>query len=436
MIRYALFFLLALSPLPLASARPVWQWAWIVFIGLMCLGALVTVLTSRKVRPSILQQALRLPKAALLLFSLFIIWGFLQAILAIPEQPRIGTGFQFISSLAPEKTLKVSLFFLAHMMLFILVFVCTHSRERAALFFNTIAVITTLYALYGLIIFLSGNEYILWMEKEHYLRALTSTFVNSNNYAAYTGMGLITTVACGAQRYVNTYRGQPSKAYIREILDGPGSLYLIATLILLSALMLTGSRAGVVTTSIGLLTFFLIWRPDGLRLKTKMRIGFLVVLVLVAIALISGERFTYRITETDLFTDERFDIYPLVWDSICTFPLSGTGLGTFDEGFRLVRTVDVRKLFLRAHSDYLEITMTAGLPATILLILSIGFVVQNIWKHALSYKTSVFAACVLAVAVQLGIHSAIDFPLQIPAISLLFVTLIAIASARARKQLI
>jgi hypothetical protein len=62
------------------------------------------------------------------------------------------------------------------------------SRRRLI---QVITIAELLYAIYGLILYLSGIEMVLWVDKRAYIGDITSTFYNRNSYATYAGLGLL-----------------------------------------------------------------------------------------------------------------------------------------------------------------------------------------------------------------------------------------------------
>jgi len=108
----------------------------------------------------------------------------------------------------------------------------------------------------------------------------------------------------------------------------------------------------------------------------------------------------------------------------------GTGLGTFVPVFERFapRTLLLNQNFYvnHAHNDWLELWLTGGVPA---IILTLGFLV---WFTASTFRQwgsgqsegpildLVLAQAASIVVVLLLLHSLVDYPLRIPALSVLF----------------
>ena len=111
----------------------------------------------------------------------------------------------------------------------------------------------------------------------------------------------------------------------------------------------------------------------------------------------------------------------------------GAGLGGFPQIFPLYRdTSELRnKHVSRAHNTYLEIALELGLPAAICLTLSLGLLAWGCGRGV--YRRSRdrhFAALGLSASVLVGLHSMVDFSLQIPAVTVAYMFLMGVAVAQ------
>jgi hypothetical protein len=70
------------------------------------------------------------------------------------------------------------------------------SPQRAHRTVQAVAIIGMAYAIYGIVAFFVFPGTILWLTKYAYPDSLTSTFINRNSYATYTGIGLVCALAC------------------------------------------------------------------------------------------------------------------------------------------------------------------------------------------------------------------------------------------------
>src|SRR5256712_700904 len=111
------------------------------------------------------------------------------------------------------------------------------------------------------------------------------------------------------------------------------------------------------------------------------------------------------------------------------YPLTGTGLGTFELSFRHYQTTMVELDFDHAHNDYLEFTSNTGVPGAALLFLPVLYLLIKMIGCFLgdsrTYRRAIVLACV-GSTVALLVHSVMDFNLQIPANALIFSVVLGI----------
>jgi len=436
MIRFFLYLLITLSPLPFASARPLWQWLWVAVVGLM--AAVYFLRSVRTPRPS-WPKPLTFPVG---LVFLFIVWGFAQATLPISDAQQIDVGVvdallvpTALISVSPQATLANASFFLSHLIFFVIVFVYCSNPERAVRLLRFCGIIVAIYCTYGFIVFAAGNTTVLWYEKTSSLNTLTSTFINRNTFAAYAGLGLQCLVAYAYSRlHLQLAEGQAFFRHISQTNLATITWLLIAIILITTSIILTNSRAGFV--SIFSATLLLVILSQQKRLSARFGlssiIGSLVIIVVAAsIYDLSGDTLNQRL-QADFNQDGRFKIYALVQEAIADRPVTGFGLGTFSDVFREYRDQSVAAFYERAHNDYLEIVLTAGIPASIILFtafISLLVILAGRLQYGNQYRS--FIALGLTVTVQLCQHSLLDFPLQMPANSYLWCAILAASLALA-----
>jgi len=432
-MKLALFILLAFTPLPFASVSPVWQWFWMLYIAVLS----ILGLWARKIQIFNETKINAFPHIPLLLLLLFILWGLVQALVPVQSIINLGlhnpvSGFQFIS-VSPTSTIKVSFTLLAHVLLFYLVFCQSHSKKFTEFIFISIQTIVTVYALYGLVIFFAGNATILWHQKAAYLDSLSSTFVNRNNFAAYAGIGLIVSIAKNLQTHSGARILQLSNGNLFQFFSNFHSswwLSLLSIMTIMAALILTSSRAGVLSCFIGVIALFGLCLRRKLNSKSKapmIVISLFVVIIFMAL----GGNVTSRLVDLDLY-DQRFSIYPIALEIAEKTPYTGTGLGTFEEVFRGERSTAIRNYFKRAHNEILELLVTAGIPATLIFLSAFSLLFFRILIYSLSSGSPTYEAnSCLAIMISVSVHSLVDFPMQIPAISYLFTAILGICSYQA-----
>ena len=277
---------------------------------------------------------------------------------------------------------------------------------------------------------------ILWYEKTAYRGNLTSTFVNRNSYATYAGLGLLCATGLLIQLVGKANdefgeRAERLRRLVTKFSEGCWVL-LVAWVVLATALLLTDSRGGILSTCIGLITLFV-----GLSVSrdtSRHHAGIMAAIFLaagIAFFSLSGGTVLQRLTETSLEGAIRPDIYGLTIEAISDRPWLGTGYGTFPEVFRIYRDESIGGIVEKAHNTYLELALELGIPAALALLLA---VVVTVMYCAVGIRRrrrdSIYPALGLAATALVGTHSLVDFSLQIPAVAVTYSLILGAACAQ------
>lgn len=356
----------------------------------------------------------------------------------------LKTGIDTRLSVNPNATLTGLMHLLVYGGVFWLSFQLTRASERAWIAIQAIAWIGTTYALYGIAVYIAGNDWVTIYPKWTYRESLTSTFVNRNSYATFAGLTLLAAIAVFTRHMVPFFAMKhPLRSKIVLIVEEVVAKAAFKTLGVISiaiALLLSASRGGVGSTIVGLLALAIIYMARK-KLNLRQISGLLSAAIIAAVIVYSvgGNHLSKRLPD-DLVQSNlevRTDIYALVWEAIKTSPWKGTGFGTFEDVFPAYRQGDESSLILwdKAHNTYLENALELGLPAVILLNLSIALIAFQCLRGALTRKRDrIIPAAGAAATALIGLHSLVDFSLQIPAISILYACLMGIAVSQSWSQ--
>ena len=443
---HAFLALVLLAPLPLGSNRPGPAALLAVITGLLLVCWAVRVWR----RPETAAALPRALAAGFVLYGLVCFWVLLQylpvwpAPLAHPlwaeASAILGRELPGRLTVNPEATLAGLMRLLTYgaaCWLAIQLFRRRDGSARRAV--RLIAYGAGIYALYGIAVYLAGNDWLLWYRKWAYTESLTSTFVNRNSFATFAGLGLLCALSelIEATRWIGQTK-QPLRRrtalFIEQMLTRHWPL-AASTLALAIALMLTGSRAGIVATFAGtglLCVMQLRLYTNGWR-SLAIAAGFAAVLAAGLLG-IAGELFSERMTRADAAIEEniRSDVFVMVNDAIKTSPWTGIGLGTFQDVFPAYRTGDLssRGLWDKAHNTYLENALELGIPAALALHLAIGLgllaAAGNLRSRGDRRRLAILG---LSATLLVGLHAMVDFSLQMPAIALLYAALLGLSAA-------
>ncbi len=444
MCEWGLVALAAWAPLPFGSARP---WAWGV------LAASVGILVILRAAGDFLagegsEAPARVILPSAILFALVIVWAIFQFLPWAPAawiHPMWGEAEKLLPGLAmrpaisidPESSRTAIVHLLTYAAIFWLSFRCCQRAAMARLLVRCVAAIGTVYAAWGLAVYWAGNLYVLWFSKWAYPGDLTSTFVNRNSYAAYTGLSLVALVGLFVEEIVRRIDFRESRRMqLRMLVEGltVQSIWVISgILICTTAMLLTHSRGGASATGAGLLGL-IVMASLVPSLKGPWRKWFALAFVLGAIAalLFSGTETVTRLADTSWDLEGRHEIFQLTLQAITNNPLIGTGLATFKSIFPTYRTEDLPLLVDLAHNDYLENMMELGIPAALLLFASVFWLIFQCAVGAFRRHRDAIVPCIaVGASVLIALQSLVDFSMQIPAVAMSYLLLIGAGVAQA-----
>lgn len=301
---------------------------------------------------------------------------------------------------------------------------------RSGQLIDVVALFSGALALFGLCAWVIGVNPIVG--EPAYPGSVTASYVSRNSYAFYAGLGAMCCVAAVMTRLPAS--AWDARAGARramrdtiEMLVGRGLVFVIALVIILSAMLLTGSRAGVVSAICGLL-FVLVICARGLAAPVR-RAVLAGLAVLVGALVLAAPEFTSRLLGADPVDGMRLAVYGAVIEGISDRPWLGHGLGTFQTAFR--PHVPMRAAAAEwdlAHNTYLENAFELGLPAAALLLGILLVISARLWRASGgSRQDRAVVAVALGALLAGGLHSLVDFSLQMPASAALFALLLGAA---------
>ncbi len=293
-----------------------------------------------------------------------------------------------------------------------------------------IALIGCVYAAYGIVAAKTGQ--LGWLIAPAAEGHVTSTFVNENSYATFAGIGLIAAGGLLIRAYQRTaIDGGGWRLRLAAFIDtsgGEAAWLISAAFVSLVALLLTGSRGGVLSTGSGLALV------GALALSRERRhrrrpIGPIALLLGLAAAtlLVFGSIFTRHLGTSGLADSNRLAVFVLTVRSILDAPLLGFGYGTFSDVFPLYRdqSISLQGAWLQAHDSYIEQLQGLGLVFGAMLIAVLALLALRCLRGAIQRRENATVPLVATGAACLvGLHAAADFSLQIQAVTLIFMAIL------------
>jgi O-antigen ligase len=314
---------------------------------------------------------------------------------------------------------------------------------RARFFLKSVGFIASIYAAYGLISYAFMPDFVLWAKIETGVGFVRSTFVNRNHFATYVGLGFLS--ICGLL----------FKYYRQEVMSAGGSVgFTIATLIesvgktgatilggafvTLVALLLTGSRGGILSTFLGLFVLaVLFFTRRSTRPTRSLETILFSATLLGAVFVTYGDTFLGRFESSGIYDEGRLTLNRLTSGAIADAPLLGFGYGTFADVFPMYRDRSFTNSLIvdKAHNDYLEVLQGLGLPVGLMLIACVGMLVLKCVGGATRRRRNSTVPCVAASAGFLvGVHALVDFSLQFQGVALTFMALLGAGIAQSESS--
>jgi O-antigen ligase len=430
---------LILAPLPFGSTDQLWIAIWAILLSISTICGVAAPINRGQRR--ILLAFLAICCAYGIVAAVQVvpnlveqlddpIWQRANDLLALGVPPRISSRAEIPSVSIGKFILLVTSFMSGF-------FVGTSGRDSDRLVAFARGSIL-LYSLYGLLALVLTPNMILWATKTAYQGSLTSTFVNHNTAATFVGAGAILWF-CSACRSLQSLQLKSIRLLLLIQSNERVAFELIgqsaAGFMCLFALLLSGSRGGLICTTLALLVAI------GLMIAGRMKLGFWYGLGAgTAVLAVAAGWLTQtgRIGSQGLFDDARWSVYEYCIQAIRQRPLLGAGAGTFADIFPSLRNDNIHSwgVWDYAHSTILEIALEMGLPIAALVVIaalaSLFLLAQAALKA--SQRTRSLFSAVTGIAVLSYAHSVIDFSLQIPGYLIVFAILLGCGLARTASK--
>jgi len=446
-ISIALVGLVLLTPLPFGSVTP---WAWGTFAALTALilaaWAILAVLGHHSIGGTS-----GLVRAAAVLYAVVIAWIVIQA---LPFTPRswhhpiwleaaraLGGSLTGKISLDPGETMSGLVRLLWYGAIFWLALQMGRNKTHARTGLKLFAWFALAYAAYGLLVNFAGWDVVLWVRKFVYQGDVTGTFINKNSFAAFAGMGLICVTALLIDCVVDIPPSEVDRVgrptAIVTTLVGRNWSLMLAWVVIFSAIILSNSRAGLVCSILGVIALIVALSfSNAVPLRLGRWFAATIAVVIVGVFVLSGDSIDKSFRYVGEQSQARIAIYETTVEMITDAPVLGMGFGTYPQVFQIYRKSgsDHRIPARKGHNTYLENAAELGIPAAAILVLAVVFLFLMCMTGVRTRRRDVaLPATGVATTVLLGLHSVVDFSLQIPAIAASFAFILGLACAQSRS---
>ncbi|MGC2782034.1 MAG: O-antigen ligase family protein [Bradyrhizobium sp.] len=317
-------------------------------------------------------------------------------------------------------------------------FFVASSPARADILLKTVAWSGLAYAVYGIAAYLIDPSVVLLRDKVLDRNVLNATFPNRNTAALYFGCCTVVWELIMLRRLVARGGFRHGWSSLRAVtwdrkLVVPGA----ASLICMTCVMLTGSRAGLVVSlagSVGAASLMLRRQlPSWRRLLWSLPPALAVMTAALAVL---GGQVTERLGAHGLEGGGRWETYVSTWRMIRDHPMIGSGLGSFRYVFPRYRSADasIWGIWDRAHSTPLELAAELGVPLALVVCLAWVVVLALLVKGALQRRNgAIFPIVGLVCGAMAIVHSLVDFSLQIPGLAIPVLSLVGVGLAQRHR---
>lgn len=320
----------------------------------------------------------------------------------------------------------------SYLAVFAMAFIWGTSVRRALLILRVLLVIGLGEVCYGVLSeVMADGQYSLGAVNKNYL-ALEGTYVNPNHLAGFLELAI---GSCLGLLVFEVHRHPRDEGLLRPLHSR--AFLWTSLVVLIAGLLLTASRGGIIAMIVCSLVLVF---PPMLRgrlipaLTRKSLVGGLVVSILIGLLAFNGlaEKLATKANEVG-----RLDVWQSSITTLANYPLFGSGAGTFAVAAQPYKPRELGETRLgHAHNDYLEFLVEYGLlGGGILLVMLLKLIrsLGTVYKFDASRggSTVLWGASIGVVSILL--HGVVDFNLQIPANALWFCTLAAVIIAQASR---
>jgi len=291
-------------------------------------------------------------------------------------------------------------------------------------------------SLYGMLELFSGHRYILNLDMQ--VSAVTGTFINRNYFAGYLLMVIPLSIGYFFSR--EAFQRSRFKGWRHRLssLDGKTLLIAFGIILMILGLLFSASRMGIISLllSFSLISFLFRESQRGQRFsKTTVLIFGLAFLWAAWIGLDAVISRFFTVSEG---FEERWRIWVDTFRIFKTFPLIGSGLGTFFHVFPMYRSFHIRGLVTHAENDFLQLLSEVGLIGIGLLLFVFAFLFFRVVLAIRSFHSGDSKKYIgiggLVGILALMFHSLVERNIQVPANALLFAFIWALVLKISTKE--
>lgn len=396
---------------------------WAPYLGVVALALLVQLGVRHDRGAAILRWRV---VAAAALYLGVMLYGAVQA-----------SGLTDAGSIDPAASWRGVARFGGYAMLFLIALSAASHGPRARQFIDAVALWTGAVCLYAIAAHLSGWNPLLGAAEAY--GELEGPFVNRNAFALYAGIGLIANLAALLRRVSSdpsqrSYERRQGLRVVIDSLEQGGWLFVLGAAAAGLAIALSQSRGGAAAAAVGLVVFSALYLPRRRLISRGFSRAVLALSAVIAVLGLGG--LISRLGRIDAAEDGRLLVFANLLEPIAARPWTGWGLGAFRDAFRPYAPREFASYdWDLAHNSYLENAVEIGVIGAAALALAAALI---LWEAGLGARRRrrFLEAPALAAAVGAAgaTHAMVDFALQMPATTALWVMILGVGCAQAQSS--
>lgn len=240
-------------------------------------------------------------------------------------------------------------------------------------------------------------------------------------------------------------------------------IYIAVAVFVWTAFVLSNSRGGILSflcQAVFLVFVSLAWysarrfssRDDGrqewlpfILTSVVLRLSGIILIVGLLVATVlwmGGDRLADKLSDEQEFRQDspdaasRIALWRASWKLVKQHPWTGVGFGAYFLAIPEHQMVSGKLKFDQAHNDYLDLAASGGIIGVGLAGWFIVLIIRRFrapWRSADPYRKAVCLGAVAGI-LDVGVHSILDFCLQLTGIAVVFAALVVIALANGRVE--
>ena len=348
----------------------------------------------------------------------------------------LGGDSPSVISLYPFMTVNSLIFAVSVLLFYWLALYGLESRKQIQRVILGLLILGLFESVYGLIQLVSIEPHILWWKKVYSPEVASGTFINRNHLAGFLSM-----VICLGVGYIWALGRQERKVSRRrrtlfntmerwgKTYGMEGVLLFLCIAMMLAGILGSASRGGVLSLLTGLLFMMGLIVSRFFKSRNAFVLVFILSVVCMYVGYVAADRVLERFRYIDSSFQSRFERSKATLEIGKDYPLTGTGLGTFEFVYPGYKQEKSGKEIDYAHNDWAQLFAETGwVGFCIILAGLVTFLVLCIiqWRKRHDSFSIGVGLGGMGALMAISVHSLSDFNLHMPANDLTLALIIAI----------